>query len=184
MYESNDRGVNWINITGNNLPNLPVNCIVYQGLTNDDLYIGTDVGVYFKDNSMSDWVPFMTGLPNVVVKELEIHYAEGSISAATYGRGVWESPLNTLPSGVIKNELSHFSIYPNPAKNNISFSIESIFNSSLFIRLYSLTGQIMIEKELNSENNTLNISTLSKGCYIVEFDNKIGGLIREKLIKE
>ena len=133
IYESIDRGINWTNITGNNLPNLPINCIVYQGLTNDDLYIGTDVGVYFKDNSMSDWVPFMTGLPNVVVKELEIHYAEGSISAATYGRGVWESPLNTLPSEVIENELSHFSIYPNPAINNISFSIESIFYTNVYL---------------------------------------------------
>ena len=32
------------NISGTNLPSLPVNCIVYQGGANDDLYIGTDVG--------------------------------------------------------------------------------------------------------------------------------------------
>ena len=45
---------------------------------------------------MSDWIPFNDGLPNVIVKELEIHYDEGTISAATFGRGVWESPLNTF----------------------------------------------------------------------------------------
>ena len=39
-------GVQLTNITGTNLPNLPVNCIVYQANANEDLYIGTDIGVY------------------------------------------------------------------------------------------------------------------------------------------
>ena len=98
IYESIDGGTNWINITATGLPNLPVNCIVYQHSTNDDLYVGTDVGVYYKNNTMTDWVPFMNGLPNVIVNELEIHYAEGTISAATYGRGIWKSLVNTLPA--------------------------------------------------------------------------------------
>ena len=34
------------------------------------------------------------------------------------------------------------------------------------------------------ESNKIVISDMSRGLYIVEFDNKIGGLIREKLIKE
>ena len=88
VYETNDAGSSWVNISGNNLPALPVNCIVYQGGANDDLYIGTDVGVYYKDNTMTEWVPFNNGLPNVIVNELEIHYNEGTISAATYGRGL------------------------------------------------------------------------------------------------
>ena len=37
VYESTDRGTTWNNITGNNLPNLPVNCIVYQGMSNEEL---------------------------------------------------------------------------------------------------------------------------------------------------
>ena len=182
VYESIDRGANWINITGNNLPNLPVNCIVSQSLTNDDLYIGTDVGVYYKDNSMSDWIPFMTGLPNVVVKELEIHYTEGTISAATFGRGVWKSPLNTLPSAINENENGHFSIYPNPAENYITVSISSLYYTDVIISLYNLTGQILLEKEISSEKNTLSIANLPKGCYIVELTGKSGKSIREKLI--
>ena len=30
-------------------------------------------------------MPFNNGLPNVIVKELEIHYNKGTISAATFG---------------------------------------------------------------------------------------------------
>ena len=55
------------------------------------------MGVYYKDNTMTDWAPFNNGLPNVIVNELEIHYDEGTISAATY-EGMRESPLNTISS--------------------------------------------------------------------------------------
>lgn len=73
-----------------NLPNIPVNCIVYQRNSPDRLYIGTDVGVFTRDKYDNNWKPFGTSLPNVVVNELEIHYGIGRMRAATYGRGLWD----------------------------------------------------------------------------------------------
>ena len=96
VFESKNGGSNWTNISGNNLPNLPVNCIVFQSYSKDDLYVGTDIGLYHKDSTMSDWQLYNNGLPFVSVRELEIQYSAGKIRAATFGRGVWESPLNTL----------------------------------------------------------------------------------------
>ena len=161
VYETNDAGVTWTNITGNNLPGLPVNCITYQGNAKDDLYIGTDIGVYHKDNTMSEWVPYNNGLPNVIVKELEIHYDEGTISAATYGRGVWESALNTL-SGVNTfnvNKLD-FTVYPNPADNQIIISTNA---KNIELTIFNITGQ----KIITTTSKSVDISMLSKGYYIV-----------------
>ena len=62
---SADTGKTWTNISGS-LPNVPVNCIVYDdnnGSPNDALYIGTDIGVFYRDNTLGDWVPFSTRLP-------------------------------------------------------------------------------------------------------------------------
>ena len=92
VYESTDSGDSWNNISGN-LPNVPVNSIVYQTGTDDGLYVGTDLGVFYTDNSYSNWQPFSTGLPAVQVMELEIHYGTGKLRAATYGRGLWETGL-------------------------------------------------------------------------------------------
>jgi len=97
VYYTADGGLTFTNISSN-LPNIPVNCVTYQKNTNDGVYIGTDVGVYYKDASMTNWVLFNTGLPNVIVKELEIYYdnttpANSKLRAATYGRSVWESDL-------------------------------------------------------------------------------------------
>jgi len=175
IYESNDGGVNWINITATGLPNLPANCIVYQAGTNDDLYVGTDVGVYYKINTMSDWIPFMNGLPNVVIKELEIHYTEGTISAATFGRGVWESPLNTLSTNVSTNEKINFKIYPNPAQDKITVTTSQ---QNINITIYTITGEKIIE----TTSKTINTSNFAKGCYIIEIKNENGFSRREKLI--
>ncbi len=98
IYYSTDGGSSWTN-TSTGLPNLPVNCVVYENNSNDRIYVGTDVGVYVKDNTMSGFQTFSSGLPNVIVNELEIHYTSGKIRAATYGRGLWESDLysNCVP---------------------------------------------------------------------------------------
>jgi PKD repeat protein len=61
--------------------------------SNDAIYIGTDLGVFYRDASLSVWEPFFSGLPNVIVTQLEIFYPTGKIRASTYGRGMWESDL-------------------------------------------------------------------------------------------
>ncbi len=93
VWYSADAGVTWSNYT-TGLPNLPANCIVYQGSSvNDPLYVGTDVGVYYRDNTAGSWTPYNTGLPNVSVRELEIHYTALKLRAATFGRSIWQSDL-------------------------------------------------------------------------------------------
>ncbi|HQF27678.1 MAG TPA: T9SS type A sorting domain-containing protein, partial [Bacteroidia bacterium] len=92
VFQTNDQGVTWVNLSAS-IPNIPVNCITYVNNSNDALYIGTDVGVFFKDATMSVWQPFFNGLPNVIVSQLAIFYPTGKIRASTYGRGLWESDL-------------------------------------------------------------------------------------------
>ncbi|MFU8844628.1 MAG: WD40/YVTN/BNR-like repeat-containing protein [Bacteroidales bacterium] len=92
VYRSTDAGANWTNISGN-LPNVPVNCIVYQVGTNDGIYIGTDIGVFYRNSDLGKWVPFMNGLPTVPVFDLYIYPNNNLIRAGTYGRGLWSSDL-------------------------------------------------------------------------------------------
>ena len=89
IYSSN-AGANWINFTGS-LPDLPVYCIKYTNA--GDTYIGTDAGVYYMGFTMSDWVFFSNGLPMVPVTEVVVNETNGSIKAATFGRGIWQSDL-------------------------------------------------------------------------------------------
>lgn len=184
VYESTNRGASWTNITGTSLPNLPVNCIVYQGESNEDLYIGTDMGVYYKDKTMLDWQPFMNGLPNVIIREMEIHYEKGTISAATYGRGVWESPLNTSPSEVKETNDPSFSVYPVPSTKKITLMFNQKTSELVVVNIYDLTGRKIYSDKSELKDMTIDISNLKKGCYIIEVLNKSGVSMRRKIVKE
>ena len=106
VYYSSDAGASWTNYS-DGLPNLPANCVTYAEGSNDELYVGTDAGVYYRNDTFTSWQPYKDGMPNVVVTELEIQYASNTITAATYGRGLWRAPLFTLPAddaGVVSIE--------------------------------------------------------------------------------
>jgi photosystem II stability/assembly factor-like uncharacterized protein len=92
VYRTLNGGNTWTNFSGT-LPNMPVDAIVYQKSTNNAVYIGTDAGVYYRNNALPDWVPYKSGLPNVIVDDLQIDDGTKTIRAATYGRGIWQAPL-------------------------------------------------------------------------------------------
>jgi photosystem II stability/assembly factor-like uncharacterized protein len=94
VFESTDAGATWSNISLN-LPNIPVLTIVKQKGTDDRLWIGTDVGVYYKDDNMSEWEEYNSDLPNVIVTELEINSSYNQLYASTYGRGIWKVDIPT-----------------------------------------------------------------------------------------
>lgn len=106
LFASNNGGQNWTNYSMN-LPNIPVNSVVYEPGTNNGLYVGTDMGVFYTNDYFSNWLPYGQGLPNVVVNELEINMAAGKVRAATFGRGLWESDLFTSPVGIASTGAPH-----------------------------------------------------------------------------
>lgn len=93
VLESTNGGKTWNN-KSTGLPHIPINFIVSRANSNHELYAGTDIGVYYIDASMEDWVKFGTDLPNVKVSELEISHSFNKLRAATYGRGIWEILLD------------------------------------------------------------------------------------------
>jgi photosystem II stability/assembly factor-like uncharacterized protein len=102
VFKSQNKGSSWTNITGN-LPDVQMHTLVYYHNSNEGLYLGTDIGVFYRDAVNSQWIEYSTGLPAAVwVTELEIYYdsnpALDVLRAGTFGRGLWSSPLiNTAP---------------------------------------------------------------------------------------
>lgn len=92
VFRTTNGGTSWTNISAG-LPNVPVNCVVYvNNSTQDAVYIGTDIGVFYRDNT-TGWIEFSSGLPRTEVSDLEIFYPTGRLRAATFGRGTWDSDL-------------------------------------------------------------------------------------------
>lgn len=98
VYKSVNRGATWQDITGS-LPVVTKNDIVCYENSRDGLYVATDVGIYYRDAFMDDWILFNNGFPaSARVTEVEIYYEPGNpagdvIRAGTYGRGLWTSDM-------------------------------------------------------------------------------------------
>jgi photosystem II stability/assembly factor-like uncharacterized protein len=137
IWKSTNAGISWSNITGN-LPNIAFLTIVADPFSNNGLYVGGSAGIYYIDNTLSNWVTFFDDFPtNVSVRELEIYHPQGNwegsrIRAATYGRGLWESDLyntgNIAPLAFINFSLDSTDICSQDTIqlfNNSAYGIDS-----------------------------------------------------------
>jgi photosystem II stability/assembly factor-like uncharacterized protein len=121
VFTSFSSGGSWTNMSGS-LPNVPVNAIQMDG--NGNIYIGTDIGVFYRGSGMSDWVPFWNQMPIVPVSDLVLYSTYGFIRASTFGRGVWQSD-------VYSNCLSSISVTSNVSGNRYFEASNSINASSI-----------------------------------------------------
>ncbi len=96
IWVSSNGGQTWTNISYN-LPSILFNFIVVAQGTDDDLYINGDFGVFYRNNSMAFWIPYNTNLPVTYLNQLKISYPENMLLLATFGRGMWKSPLQNSP---------------------------------------------------------------------------------------
>ena len=72
------------------------------------------------------------------------------------------------------------SFYPNPVKDVLNISSISLINKAV---VYSITGQVVFQKEISGNNTTMNLSGLNSGIYIVQV--AAGSTIQSfKFIKE
>jgi len=172
VYKTLDGGNTWTNVSGT-LPNLPVNTIVYENGTKDGLYVGTDVGVFYTDSTMTDWIPYSTGLPNVVVTDLQIQNSSGELRAGTFGRGMWKTDLYNTHVG-IKNEpslVNNIQIFPNPGKGLFTLSI-SDFKQGDKANLYNCLGETLKVIDIRNASMQLDLSTYADGIYYIGLESE------------
>lgn len=171
------------------LPNVPVNCIAIDS-SDGTIYLGTDFGVFYRDNDMNYWAEFNNDLPNVEVIDLGINYTTNEIWAATYGRGMWKSPKHVYQTNSISHiplSVDFITISPNP--NNGSFVIStqnnSLNNKVTRTRIVSITGSVVWEQDvaLNSSGDGTVDADIPNGSFIVELYYENVLVARNKMVK-
>ncbi|MEP7128451.1 MAG: T9SS type A sorting domain-containing protein, partial [Chitinophagales bacterium] len=154
------------------LPNIPVSCIAYQRNANDMLYAGTDFGVFYRNNNMSDWEPFNDGLPNVIVTQLDVLYSFNKLRAATYGRGIWETDLAV--SAVTTNDAGIMAFvsptgYSCETEANITARIKNFGTATLTSAMLHISVDNGAEQTIDWTGNLASGDTLTVDFGSVSF---------------
>lgn len=91
--------------------------------------------------------------------------------------GAYEFDENTVSVSNTKKVMSEMAIYPNPASGIVNIG----GNEKVNINIIAMDGRILLNAE---RTNTIDISALAAGLYIIEVSNTEGTVLRtEKIMK-
>lgn len=179
---SYDGGENWDSMTLN-LPNFSALSVLWDDNGSNGLYLGMDYGVYYIDDTFSEWQPFLTNLPNVIVNELEINQANGKIYAGTYGRGLWASTKYGYVVG--QEEFTQVSarLAPVPATETVNIYIDS--PDQLSISIFDLQGKLLHfePSQLISGQHQIDLGDFAAGIYVIRLSGPQGHWTKKIIIE-
>ncbi|MDX1478872.1 MAG: hypothetical protein R3301_14260, partial [Saprospiraceae bacterium] len=105
--------------------------------TSGAVYIGTDIGVFYRSPSMTDWMPWKNGLPNTPVTGIVLQEDIDRIYCSTFGRGVWKNNLidgNCPTNLAISGSWSEYYYYQASDLITMTATIEGTLNSHMHVR--------------------------------------------------
>jgi hypothetical protein len=157
VMRTTDLGASWQDVTGD-LPDQPVNAIAVDPANPSHWFAGTDVGVWVTVDGGSVWAPFHTGLPNVVVVDLEIQAATRKLFAGTHGRGAWEIDITSIMSldpedegepgpdvEVSARNLMLDPPWPNPIREEAMLRFAARYEGDVVLEIFDLAGRRVAE---------------------------------------
>ena len=133
------------------------------------------------DGMADDW-EVANGLNPANPDDRNLLTVEGYTALEVYLNSLMGEHINPefLPAAV--NDVKQFqtSIYPTTVKDNITIDADSPIR---LITIFSVNGEKLYTSVLNPVN-TLNVSFLTKGCYVLKVDSRNGYYTHSKFFKE
>ncbi|MFN5492681.1 MAG: WD40/YVTN/BNR-like repeat-containing protein [Bacteroidota bacterium] len=169
VFRSNDEGNTWENISYN-LPNLPVNALKILPDTGI-LLAATDVGLYALLPGSSNWSLWSSGLPNVILSDIEINAALNKIYVSTFGRGIWEANLQTLITNNVQAKPETFEGILYPTVSDGHFTVHATEACSM--DCIDVMGRLVMSRTLPAGKNSLHIEG-NKGMFYLRLRNISG----------
>jgi hypothetical protein len=74
-----------------------------------------------------------------------------------------------------------FSMYPNPAKDQLHISL--LENENGTVTIIDITGKTVMQVNISTQHDVINLSSLSRGIYFVNVQTAAGNTVK-KLVKE
>jgi autotransporter-associated beta strand protein len=167
VFQTTNAGQTWTDISGN-LPNVPTWSVVVNS-RNGDIYVGTDIGVYYLPGGTgTTWSRLGVGLPAVQVQVLVFNAYTNMLSAGTYGRGLFQVWLDdsAANSGALR-AITGSAVWHGPVTlvGNVDFRAET--GAQL-----EISG--VISDNVAGDNWTIN--KVGPGKFIFSGNNTYGGI--------
>ena len=195
VYKTTDGGGSWTFMKGatpeTSLPDVPVGAIAIWSDDPQTVFVGTDIGVYVSQDGGENWLPFGTGLPNVVIDDLRIT-EDNVLYAATHGRGMWQTSavLSTREDAERRPVMFHLGqSYPNPVAGGrtavLPFTLEKA--GVVTVRVYDSGGRLLRtvlqeHREAGPHQAVVSAQGLRPGAYFCELRSGAQREVRKMVV--
>lgn len=184
VFRTTDYGITWQDV-GAGLPDMPTSAVAIDADYTGNVFVGTDLGVFFSRDDGQTWEAFNAGLPEaVIVTDLGISDANGTLRVATHGNGMYERTL--LEGRVVSTEATPPSRaatlqapYPNPFRDQVALPFTLPRQGPVRMTVFDLRGRAvarLVDASLpaGAHTATFDARGLASGTYIVRLQT--GGL--------
>ncbi len=161
VFRTANYGATWTSISSN-LPLAPANDIIIDPTNSQQLFVATDVGVYYTNNLGASWQLIGSGMPIVPVTDICLHNPTRTLVAATFGRSMYKLNLLSLsqenePAGPVS-----LNVFPNPSQGE--FKVSGL-RLPADLKVYNSTGGLVANCQLLTANCRL---SLPAGVYFFQ----------------
>ncbi len=117
VYKTTDHGQSWQSLVSGDLKSYAH--VVKEDLVSPELlFVGTEAGLFVSVDGGRQWGQFTGNLPNVAVRDLQVHPRDHDLIVATHGRGIYIvddiTPLRTLTRELAEKDVAFLASRPTP----------------------------------------------------------------------
>ncbi len=152
VSSSTDGGETWINRSTSILDKENLRDILYQGGTDDIVYLVSLNGVYYWDKNTEDWIDYSQDLP-LIAKSLQINpfYRDSELRLGTTGRGVWARKMVDTLFHPVAQPITYSDVI-DCARDTIQFDCYSILNHKDATWEWEFTPEPLYVSSTNARN--------------------------------
>jgi hypothetical protein len=174
----------WQVIDGNiSLPSIQ-SCEIVVKTTGVEYYVGTSVGLFSTtavSGASTSWVREGAGMMKfAVVRSLAYRWNDNTLLVGTHGNGMFYSQIGnavnvtTNVNEPVRNNRDFISkVWPIPANNVINYQIGGMSGiTRVRVDITDAAGKLVMRREEGYNNNTLDISRLPAGSYVLTISSQ------------
>ncbi len=137
----------------------------YDGTSSPETFTWDDIsGSATWSDGNFDWVNSDVDLSAYLNQKIYLAFKYTSTDAAS---STWEVDnlfvFGVKTTGIDENSANNIKIYPNPASGYVNF----VSNENGMVTILDVTGKVVYSNSVNSGNNTIDISGLTSGIYLI-----------------
>lgn len=109
---------------------------------------------------------------NATIQAAEDLYGENSAEVAAVENAWWAVNVGPAPTSVSQNTFkNNILVYPNPVTDNqLNIDVQSGIENDLQVAVFDILGkQVLGQSDLNQGSNTIDVSSLEAGVYLLKF---------------